>query len=74
MLRLRAIAGDAQRHRGTAAPVGVDEQIQAVIGIPVRVINPFTRVALGPRVSPVRFTNDMQALLISAGLSLRGLE
>ena len=59
---------------GCARIPGVDEQIQAVIGIPVRVINPFTRVALGPRVSPVRFTNDMQALLISAGLSLRGLE
>ena len=59
---------------GCARIPGVDEQIQAAIGIPVRVINPFTRVALGPRVSPVRFTNDMQALLIAAGLSLRGLE
>ncbi|MGB5598572.1 MAG: pilus assembly protein PilM [Thiothrix litoralis] len=59
---------------GCARIPGVDEQIQSTIGIPVRVINPFTQVALGSRVSPVRFTNDMQALLIAAGLSLRGLE
>ncbi len=59
---------------GCARIPGIDEQIQAAIGIPVRVVNPFTRVALGPRVSPIRFTNDMQALLIAAGLSLRGLE
>lgn len=59
---------------GCARIPGVDEQIQSSIGIPVRVINPFTRVALGPKVSPIRFTNDMQALLIAAGLSLRGLE
>jgi type IV pilus assembly protein PilM len=59
---------------GCARISGVDEQIQAAIGMPVRVVNPFTRTALGPRVSPVRFTNDMQALLVAAGLSLRGLD
>jgi len=59
---------------GCARISGVDEQIQAAIGLPVRVVNPFARVALGPKVSPSRFTNDMQALLIAAGLSLRGLE
>lgn len=59
---------------GCARIPGIDEQIQSVIGIPVRVVNPFTRVALGAKVSPVRFTNDMQALLIAAGLSLRGLD
>ena len=59
---------------GCARISGIDEQIQAAIGMPVRVVNPFTRTALGPRVSPVRFTNDMQALLVAAGLSLRGLD
>lgn len=59
---------------GCARIPGIDEQIQAVIGTPVRVVNPFTRVGLGAKVSPVRFTNDMQALLVAAGLSLRGLE
>lgn len=59
---------------GCARIPGIDEQMQAAIGIPIRVVNPFTKVSLGPRVSPVRFTNDMQALLIAAGLSLRGLE
>lgn len=59
---------------GCARIPGIDEQIQSVIGTPVKVVNPFTQVALGSRVSPVRFTNDMQALLIAAGLSLRGLD
>lgn len=59
---------------GCARIPGIDEQIQAAIGTPVRVVNPFTRVGLGAKVSPVRFTNDMQALLVAAGLSLRGLE
>lgn len=59
---------------GCARIPGIDEQAQSVIGLPVRVVNPFTRVGLGSKVSPVRFTNDMQALLVAAGLSLRGLE
>lgn len=59
---------------GCARIPGIDEQIQAVVGTPVKVVNPFTKVSLGNRVSPVRFTNDMQALLIAAGLSLRGID
>lgn len=59
---------------GCARIPGIDEQIQSVIGTPVKVVNPFAKVALGSRVSPVRFTNDMQALLIASGLSLRGTE
>ena len=59
---------------GCARIPGIDEQIQTVVGTPVKVVNPFTHVGLGSRVSPVRFTNDMQALLIAAGLSLRGLD
>jgi len=58
---------------GCARIPGIDEQIQSVIGTPVKVVNPFAQVALGARVSPVRFTGDMQALLIAAGLSLRGV-
>ena len=52
---------------------GVDEQIQTVIGTPVKIVNPFQKVALSNKVSPIRFTNDMQTLLIAAGLSLRGI-
>ncbi|WP_020559972.1 type IV pilus assembly protein PilM [Thiofilum flexile] len=52
---------------------GVDEQIQTVIGTPVKIVNPFQKVALSSKVSPIRFTNDMQTLLIAAGLSLRGI-
>ncbi|WP_020395292.1 type IV pilus assembly protein PilM [Thiolinea disciformis] len=59
---------------GCARIPGIDEQIQAVIGTPVKIVNPFVNVALGTKVSPARFTNDMQALLIAAGLSLRGLD
>ncbi|PID49727.1 MAG: fimbrial assembly protein [Proteobacteria bacterium] len=59
---------------GCARVPGIDEQIQSVIGTPVKIINPFIQVGLGNRVSPLRFTNDMQALLIAAGLSLRGLD
>ncbi|MBK8453474.1 MAG: type IV pilus assembly protein PilM [Thiofilum sp.] len=52
---------------------GVDEQIQSVIGTPVKIVNPFQKVALSNKVSPIRFTNDMQTLLVAAGLSLRGI-
>jgi type IV pilus assembly protein PilM len=58
---------------GCARIPGVDEQIQTVIGTPVKIVNPFQKVALGNKVSPIRFTNDMQTLLIAAGLSLRGV-
>lgn len=58
---------------GCARIPGVDEQIQTVIGTPVKMVNPFQKVALSNKVSPIRFTNDMQTLLIAAGLSLRGI-
>lgn len=59
---------------GCARIPGIDEQVQNALGIPTKVLNPFGKVSLGAKVSPVRFTNDMQALLVAAGLSLRGLE
>lgn len=59
---------------GCARIPGIDEQIQALIGIPSKIVNPFSQVRLGGRVSPVHFTSDMQALLVASGLSLRGMD
>lgn len=58
---------------GSASLPGIDEQIQSAINIPTSLVNPFTDMMLGARINPERFANDIPALLVAAGLSLRGL-
>ncbi len=58
---------------GSSIP-GIDEQIQSAVNIPTSLVNPFLDVKLGPRINPARFTNDIPALLVAAGLSLRGFD
>ena len=57
---------------GCASIPGIDEQIQEAIGIPTALANPFTNVVLHSRVNPARFTSDIPAMLVPAGLALRG--
>ena len=59
---------------GCASIPGIDEQIQEVIGIPTALANPFANVVLHSRVNPARFTSDIPAMLVPAGLALRGFE
>lgn len=59
---------------GCASIPGIDEQIQELVGIPTALANPFADVVLHSRVNPARFTNDIPAMLVPAGLALRGVE
>ncbi len=59
---------------GCASIPGIDEQIQDQIGIPTALANPFANVVLHSKVNPARFTNDIPAMLVPAGLALRGFE
>jgi type IV pilus assembly protein PilM len=59
---------------GSSSIPGVDEQIQASVNIPTSMVNPFAGVLLSSRINPARFTNDIPALLVATGLSLRGFK
>jgi type IV pilus assembly protein PilM len=59
---------------GSASLAGIDEQIQSSVNIPTNLVNPFIDMVLGPRINPERFTSDIPALLVAAGLSLRGFD
>ena len=59
---------------GCASIPGIDEQIQELVGIPTALANPFANVVLHSKVNPARFTSDIPAMLVPAGLALRGVE
>ncbi|CAA6825674.1 MAG: Type IV pilus biogenesis protein PilM [uncultured Thiotrichaceae bacterium] len=59
---------------GSASISGIDDQIQSSVGIPTQLVNPFAEMTLSPRINPARFTNDIPAMLVATGLSLRGIE
>ncbi|HHC74770.1 MAG TPA: pilus assembly protein PilM, partial [Thiothrix sp.] len=48
--------------------------IQNTLTIPTLLANPFTACSLSNKVNPKRFSSDIPALLVAAGLSLRGLD
>lgn len=57
---------------GCAAIPGIDEFIEAHIGTPTAIANPFQGMALGGRVNRQRLTADAPALMIACGLAARG--
>ena len=57
---------------GCAAIPGIDEFIEAHIGTPTVVANPFQGMALGSRINRQRLTGDAPSLMISCGLAVRG--
>lgn len=59
---------------GSASISSIDEQIQTSVNIPTTLVNPFADMALSSRINPSRFTNDIPALLVATGLSLRGFD
>lgn len=58
---------------GTALIPGMDEQIQQIANVPTSLANPFADCVLAKKVNPARFNNDIPAMLIAAGLSIRGV-
>jgi type IV pilus assembly protein PilM len=59
---------------GSASLAGIDEQIQSSVNISTNLVNPFVDMVLGERINPERFASDIPALLVAAGLSLRGFD
>ncbi len=59
---------------GCAAIDGIDEFIEAHIGTPTVVANPFQDVALGSRINRQRLMADAPSLMIACGLAVRGFD
>lgn len=59
---------------GTASIVGLSDLVQAKIGTPALVANPFVNMALSSRVSATAITNDAPAMMIACGLALRSFD
>lgn len=59
---------------GSASIPGVDELISSKLGTPTIVANPFTNMALAPRIRAQTLGNDAPALMIACGLALRSFD
>lgn len=59
---------------GTCSIDGLSDMVQAKIGTPAMVANPFVNMALSPKVSAAAITNDAPALMIACGLALRSFD
>lgn len=59
---------------GSSSISEVNDLIQAKIGTPTLVANPFTHMALAPRVSPQALSNDAPSMMIACGLAMRGFD
>ncbi len=57
---------------GCAQIPGIDEFIEAHIGTPTSIANPFDSMAVSSRVNRARLDADAPALMIACGLALRG--
>ena len=59
---------------GSSSISEVSDLIQAKIGTPTLVANPFARMALAPKVSPQALSNDAPSMMIACGLAMRGFD
>jgi len=59
---------------GTSSIIGLADLVQAKIGTPALIANPFVNMALSSRVSAAAITNDAPALMIACGLALRSFD
>lgn len=59
---------------GSASIQGADELIEAKLGTPTTVANPFANMSLAPRVKAQALANDAPALMIACGLALRSFD
>jgi len=58
---------------GSAMMLGIDEMVANKLGIHTSVANPFTNMTLAPRVKTQSLSNDAPALMVAAGLAMRGI-
>lgn len=59
---------------GCASIEGIGELIQAKIGVPTSVANPFANMSVSSRVPTHSLTNDAPALMVACGLALRSFD
>lgn len=59
---------------GTCSIDGLSDMVQAKIGTPAIVANPFVNMALSSKVSAAAITNDAPSLMIACGLALRSFD
>jgi len=59
---------------GCASISGIAELVEAKIGIPTIVANPFAEMSVSSRVSAQSLANDAPALMVSCGLALRSFD
>ena len=59
---------------GTAGLSQLDELLQAQLGIPCRIANPFADMTVSSKVNTRALNADAPALLISCGLAMRGVK
>ncbi len=59
---------------GSASIQGADELIEAKLGTPTTVANPFANMSLAPNVKAQALANDAPALMIACGLALRSFD
>lgn len=59
---------------GSASILGVDELIEAKLGVSTTVANPFTNMSIAPRIKAQVLSNDAPALMIACGLALRSFD
>ena len=59
---------------GVSAMDGLREEVEEKLGLSTLVANPFADMEVSNKVNAVALSNDAPAMLIAAGLALRGLE
>lgn len=59
---------------GTSSINGLADMVQAKIGTPAMVANPFVNMSLSSKVAAAAITNDAPALMIACGLALRSFD
>ena len=53
---------------------GLRDEVEEKLGLPTMLANPFADMEVSGKVDAVALSNDAPAMLIAAGLALRGLE
>lgn len=59
---------------GTAGIEGLSDLMQEEIGVPAKVVNPFSSIRVGPRLNQDRLINDAPMLAKACGLALRSFD
>ncbi len=59
---------------GSASITGIRDLMEAKIGTPVTIANPFANMALSSRIKPQSLSSDAPALMIACGLALRSFD